>query len=798
MQNAVTRIRNQRSVVFTQIRCEKSVCTPTRANIMTGNACTNHQVASFDERFDYYDPLRTGRRTALPNITPTQNQFVGPYERDRALQRQQRLGGWGPAGAISQEPRDESVDTPSGGSVPNGVRPVKDQRFNTVDDLQYWTGSLPTWLAAGGVTCGLVGKYQNEYAKQCISGVIGSDPAAPNGWINTGNVNAIPAQTELFVPPGWSYWACLNGSDDPTNAQYGGGAQDHWAARYVTWEGVGDPFADAQGPATQHATFYKRPITSLTRVGSVATLVVGTHTAPTAPQGHMMTVGEEFAIEGATDSGWNYFMWTVASVIDANTITFNLAGTRPAPVTPQPPSLPSGTTAVAAAGGLNIFPRNQYGESLWGVYGVDFINKRSEGEPWFLYYAPDNPHEGSTDADGVTLASGVEVEKRYDPQGLANIIDWASIGLYWEGLKYWTADRVGPCTFAAGATRIFAADRRDDGSGPFDGRVIGRPVTDNFGGNAAGTFIPAGTVVTGVDSSLFGGTGGWVDISHPTVTSSGAGGVSRTICVGQPLANPDGYTTTYRQSYARRQGMLASADDTIGVLLDACEERGWHNVTLMVTSDNGWQQGEQDTHEETGSTAWYQKGRIYEGSVRAPLWIKGPDFPVKTTSHIVGSMKDLPMTVLDVFGRWGSHGGIDLTPFLTHHAHTKRDGRSLMRLLFDAADPEIHRAVYIFAGNGYGFDNGNTSSRNNYEGLVDENGVKFVRELGDTTLALGSHHLFVCGQDDNGRYYDYELTDLAGVYTALVTSLNNKLNLMRAGHWDPISYANTHRLASLA
>lgn len=797
MQNAVTRIRQGRSVVFTQIRSEKSVCTPTRAQVLTGKSVVNHQISSFDERFDYYDPARTGRRTALPYITPTRNQFVGPIERDRALQRQARVGGWGTAGAISQAARDESVDTPSGGTITGAIRPVKDQRYDTEDDLQYWTGGLPTWLAQAGVTCGLVGKYQNEYARPCTSGVANSDPAAPAGWQNTGMTTPNPDQTELFVPPGWSYWACLNGTDDPTNGGYGGGSQDHYAARYCLWEGTADPMAEAQGPAVQHATFYKRPITTLTRSGSSASATVGSHSGALAPQGHQMVVGDEFAIEGATDAGWNYFLWTVDQVVDANTFTFTLAGTRPAPVTPQPPALPSGTTAVAGGTGLNIYPRNQYGERLWARYGVDFIQKRAEGEPWFLYYAPDQPHDGSTDPGGSALASGVEVEKRYDPQGLAAIMDWSAQGLFWEGLKYWLPDRIGPCTFAAGATRIFAADRRDDGSGPFDARSIGQPVTDAFGGNPAGTFIQAGSVVTGVDTSLPGITGGWVDISLPTVTGSGGGGVARSLCIGTVIANVDEYVTQYRQSYARRQGMLASTDDTIGVLLDACEARGWHNVTLILTSDNGWQQGEWNSHEETGSTAWYQKGRIYEGSMRGPLWIKGPDFPVRTTTHLVGSMKDIPLTILDVFGNWGSHGGLNLTPLASHHAHTKRDGRSLLRLLNDPNDPERHRSVYIYSGNGYGFDNGNSSSRNSYEGIVDENGMKLIRELNDTTLALGTHHLFDTTQDDEGRYRDYEVTDLKATYPALVVTLNDRLNRMRVGHWDVATQTNKHRVASI-
>lgn len=786
MQNAVTRIRSQRSVVFTQIRSDHSVCTPTRANLMSGLSENNHQVAGFDPRYHYYDPIRLGRRQALPGITPATNRLCGPMERDRALQRQQRVGGWGTAGAITQAPRDESADAVSG-TLSSQTRSPKDQRYDATDDLQYWTGSLPTWLAKAGVTCGLIGKYSNCYARQATTGLVGVDPAAPNGFINEPNTNNNPAQTELFVPPGWSYWACLNGSDDPTDGGYGGGCQDHYAARHCVWEGTGDPFADAQGPAAQFSTFYKRPITSLTRVGSVATLVVGTHGAALAPQGHQMVVGDEFAVEGATDAGWNYFMWTVASVVDANTITFNLAGTRPAPVTPQPPALPATNTA---SGTMFIYPRNQYGESLWGKYGQDFIAKRKEGEPWFLYYAPDNPHDGSTDVVGTQLNSNVEVEKRYDSEGLAAPIDWANIGLYWEGLRDWFPDRTGPCTFTSGATRIFAAARRDDGSGPFDQRSLNKLVSDAATGSATGTYITAGTTVIGVDTSLPGGTGGWVDISNPTL-NPGTG--SPKITIGTVVANPLEYVTSYRKAYARRQGMLASADDTIGQLLDACEARGWHNVTLIVTSDNGWSQGEWNTYEAAGSTSWYQKGRVFEGSVRCPLWMKGPDFPVKTTSQIVGSMKDVPLTILDVFGNWGAHGPLDLTPLTTHHAHTKRDGHSLLRLLKDPTDAERDRSVSFTQANGFGSILGGADD---CEGIVDKDGMKLIRQKGDTTLS-GLYFLFDTRQDAEGRYLDFEATDLKAVYPALVTTLNDRLNRMRVGHWLPSTQVNGHRAASI-
>ena len=69
----------------------------------------------------------------------------------------------------------------------------------------------------------------------------------------------------------------------------------------------------------------------------------------------------------------------------------------------------------------------------------------------------------------------------------------------------------------------------------------------------------------------------------------------------------------YAKDYLR---CIASVDDSVGELLDALDESGLADNTIVVyTSDQGWYLGEH---------GWYDKRWMYEESFRTPLLIRWP------------------------------------------------------------------------------------------------------------------------------------------------------------------------------
>lgn len=678
MRNAIERIAKVRSLRFLQARTDYPICVPQRQSLMTGLAHTNHRMDQSFEVSRYYEACRLGRK--IPAVYGAGSVWAGPWERDLALQRQLAFGGWGTAGAVTVEPVAASSQGATGG-VSNSFRTSQLARGDTADDLQAFTGGLAPWLKHAGATCALIGKYQNKYGMTWGSGV---GTAASPAWVGSidgggatvgssyvwdSDVN--PDSVQGYIPPGWDVWHCLDG--DPYAAVYTGSTGNAYEYRIIHYEGDNPASSDGQVADSAEDCFYAKPVTGITRSGTVATVQCN---------GHGMTdAGEEFAMETGV-ANLDGAVLTVASIIDADHFTYTVANT-------------GATTATGTC-----YPRRWYSESQWTRLGREFILSRDEAEPWFLYYAPHNPHKGydqfDSSGDPTRDAPTKEVERRY-----LGTVDPSAIAL-WNGVP---------------------------GTWP--------PVTD-------------------------------------------------------PLT----ITSTFVQEWTRRQEMLASVDDTIGGLLDACEERGWQNVTLIFTSDNGYLQGEH-VASETSPDAWDNgKGYIWEGCLRMPLWIRHPAWGRSGVCNLPVSAADLPLTVLDIFGEWPA-----CAELATHHAHTNRDGLSLLRLLNAGISDPMRARAMLGAGRW-------RAGAVDALALIDADRNKLVRDKTDTTLTAGTHKLFSMVQNENGApaggvpgnpplgtYYDYEQTDLSATQTALCTALNARLEALKVGRWNPSTQTNTYRTA---
>ena len=162
-------------------------------------------------------------------------------------------------------------------------------------------------------------------------------------------------------------------------------------------------------------------------------------------------------------------------------------------------------------------------------------------------------------------------------------------------------------------------------------------------------------------------------------------------------------------------------------------------------------------------------------------------------SHIPITGADLPLTILDIFGNWTG-----LESLKTHHAHTKRDGVSILRLVNSAVGDSIRdRALY---------GSGKWKQGADAESIVTKDLKKLIRNAGDTagTSAVlydvtqaeeGSPAGGIPGNPGVGHYLDYEQTDISAANAALVATLNARLNNLRIGRYTPSLLSNTYRTA---
>lgn len=126
--------------------------------------------------------------------------------------------------------------------------------------------------------------------------------------------------------------------------------------------------------------------------------------------------------------------------------------------------------------------------------------------------------------------------------------------------------------------------------------------------------------------------------------------------------------------------LLESVDHHVGTVLDALEESGGRDRTLVVyTSDHGEMAG---AHGRTG------KGVMYEESVTVPLILSNPKhYPSARTSEALASNIDVGPTIAGWAGvRWPGTPGIDLL-------------RGNREAVFSISGPKTHMVQMVRSGN---------------------------------------------------------------------------------------------------
>ncbi len=131
----------------------------------------------------------------------------------------------------------------------------------------------------------------------------------------------------------------------------------------------------------------------------------------------------------------------------------------------------------------------------------------------------------------------------------------------------------------------------------------------------------------------------------------------------------DGYTDDdVRRARAAYYGLITYLDDKIGRLLDALEEQGLSDNTVVIhTSDHG---------ESLGEHGLWRKMNLYEQAARVPLQISWPG-RIAGGQRFSGAVStvDTTATILDIAGVAGDSAG-----------YLRPDGDSLLPLMSGATD----------------------------------------------------------------------------------------------------------------
>lgn len=134
-----------------------------------------------------------------------------------------------------------------------------------------------------------------------------------------------------------------------------------------------------------------------------------------------------------------------------------------------------------------------------------------------------------------------------------------------------------------------------------------------------------------------------------------------------PMHAPAAYVDRFPDLAPDRRimaAMISAMDDGIGRILDALEDHGLADDTLVFfSSDNGpstesrnWLNGEEVSY-QGGSTGGLRghKGSLFEGGIRVPTIVSWPaQLPQGAVDHAPAQMMDLVPTVLDAFALDGA------------------------------------------------------------------------------------------------------------------------------------------------
>jgi arylsulfatase A-like enzyme len=158
---------------------------------------------------------------------------------------------------------------------------------------------------------------------------------------------------------------------------------------------------------------------------------------------------------------------------------------------------------------------------------------------------------------------------------------------------------------------------------------------------------------------------------------------------GRPLRQmPDDSVTATRQDYVR---MLERADQGVGEILAALDQRGLTNNTLVVfTNDNG---GEWLSR---NAPLFHRKGTLWEGGIRVPLILRWPgELPPGKISGQVAITMDITASILAATGARPPASyrpdGIDILPILREKAPLLE-----RRLFWRAARPDRQQRAVRF------------------------------------------------------------------------------------------------------
>ncbi len=138
----------------------------------------------------------------------------------------------------------------------------------------------------------------------------------------------------------------------------------------------------------------------------------------------------------------------------------------------------------------------------------------------------------------------------------------------------------------------------------------------------------------------------------------------------------DGWTKLLQEN-AAFASMVASMDENVGRVLATLKEQGlYKNTWVIFTSDNG---GLSTLYRKNAPTSngplRAGKGWCYEGGIRVPLIIEGPDIinPGRTTNQPAISM-DYFTTILSIAEiEHNNNDGVNLLPILTENGQINRD-----------------------------------------------------------------------------------------------------------------------------
>lgn len=107
-----------------------------------------------------------------------------------------------------------------------------------------------------------------------------------------------------------------------------------------------------------------------------------------------------------------------------------------------------------------------------------------------------------------------------------------------------------------------------------------------------------------------------------------------------------------RRGLAAYYGLVSFQDDNIGVILDALDQNGFGDDTLvMYTADHG---------ENLGNRCMWGKSNMYEDSVGVPLIMAGPGVPEGTRSSTPVSLVDVFPTIIEAIDLTANEADADL------------------------------------------------------------------------------------------------------------------------------------------